>query len=80
MRRYARPLVTLLGAAALTAVLAAPAAAATSRVCRVFPWLCNVRPPTRPVGTPEIDPGMLRGTLTVLVGGMLILLDRRRGR
>ena len=34
----------------------------------------------RPTPVPEIDPGMMRGTLTVLVGGMLVLLARRRRR
>lgn len=35
------------------------------------------RPPTR---VPEIDPGMMRGTLTMLVGGILVLRERRRRR
>jgi hypothetical protein len=33
-----------------------------------------------PTPTPEIDPGMMGGTLTVLVGGILVLLERRRRR
>ena len=31
-----------------------------------------------PVKTPEIDPGMLRGALVLLGGGVLMLTDRRR--
>jgi hypothetical protein len=33
-----------------------------------------------PRSTPEIDPGALRGALTLLAGGMLVLTDRRRSR
>jgi hypothetical protein len=33
-----------------------------------------------PHATPEIDPGALRGALTLLAGGVLVLTDRRRGR
>jgi hypothetical protein len=60
----------LIGAVALGSILASPVAARPP-----FDPPPVVRPP---FGTPEIDPGMMRGTLTVLVGGMVILLDRRR--
>ena len=48
-------------------------------------WWWPFRPNTQPVDhqptpVPEIDPGMMRGTLTVLVGGVLVLLARRRRR
>jgi len=46
-----------------------------------WPFRPNSQPVDgRPTPTPEIDPGMMRGTLTVLVGGMLVLLARRRRR
>jgi len=61
-------------ALALTALLATPAAATTSGLCRLLPVLCKVTPPK----TPEIDPGLARGTLTLLVGGVLMLAERRR--
>ena len=31
-----------------------------------------------PRGAPEIDPGLARSTVTILLGGLLILTDRRR--
>jgi hypothetical protein len=31
-----------------------------------------------PPNAPEIDPAMARGAITLLAGGVLILLDRRR--
>lgn len=45
-----------------------------------FSWLFRPRPanPTTPVRTPEIDPGMLRGALVLLGGGLLALTDRKR--
>jgi len=48
-------------------------------------WWWPFRPQAKPVDhqptpAPEIDPGMMRGTLVVLVGGVLLLLDRRRRR
>jgi len=48
-------------------------------------WWWPFRPHQQPVDhgstpVPEIDPGMMRGTLAVLVGGALVLLDRRRRR
>jgi hypothetical protein len=46
-----------------------------------WPFRSKPQPVNRPpTSTPEIDPGMMRGTLTVLVGGMLVLLERRRRR
>ncbi len=46
-------------------------------------WLFRPRPhnPTStlaPTQTPEIDPGMLRGSLVLLGGGLLALTDRKR--
>jgi hypothetical protein len=46
-----------------------------------WPFRPNPQPGDRqPTPVPEIDPGMMSGTLTVLVGGVLVLLDRRRRR
>jgi hypothetical protein len=46
-----------------------------------WPFRPNPQPvDRRPTPVPEIDPGMMRGTLTVLVGGMVVLLARRRRR
>ena len=50
-----------------------------------FGWWWPFRPQSQSVDhrttpVPEIDPGMMRGTLTVLVGGVLVLLARRRRR
>ena len=46
-----------------------------------WPFTPNPQPVDHwPTPVPEIDPGMMRGTLTVLVGGVLVLLDRRRRR
>jgi len=33
-----------------------------------------------PHATPEVDPGALRGALVIVVGGVLMLTDRRRPR
>jgi hypothetical protein len=43
-------------------------------------WRPHPHPVPGPRATPEIDPGALRGALTILAGGMLLLTDRRRGR
>ncbi len=60
---------------ALATVLASPASAAVvNPVCKLLPILCSSGPPK----TPEIDPGMARGTLTLLIGGVLMLAERRR--
>jgi hypothetical protein len=39
-----------------------------------------VRPDVPALQTPEIDPGVARSAVTLLVGGLLILNDRRRRR
>jgi hypothetical protein len=57
---------------ALTMALASPAMATGSNICRWFPRLCGVTVPR----TPEIDPSLARGTLTILLGGA----ERRRRR
>ena len=74
-------LAATLTAAAFSLSLATPAAAAQSGICRILPRLCEPpRPgPPRPQ-TPEIDPGVLRGVLTVLIGSALVRAERRRGR
>lgn len=44
-------------------------------LCSLFPRICSVVevPPA-----PEIDPNLLRGTIAVLAGGVLMLAGRRR--
>ncbi len=56
-----------------TIALAAPASAGL--LC-TYLGLCGGLTPTR--STPELDPSLLVGTVTVLVGGFLMLAERRR--
>jgi hypothetical protein len=54
-------------------VMAAPASA---DLCSLIGIGC---PPTGGGGTtPELDPNLIGGTVTVLVGGLLMLVERRR--
>jgi hypothetical protein len=67
---------TLAGIAVAAAMtMASPAHAG------IFPGFCQIfscdRPPT---SAPEIDPSMLSGAFTVLVGGGLMLAERFRRR
>ena len=65
-------------ALALTLVLASPAMATGSGICRWIPRLCTYGGSVP--RTPEIDPSLARGTLTILLGGVLVLAERRRRR
>ena len=58
----------------LVAVFEAPAWAT---FCDFAPWLCQNGGPSP---SPEIDPNLLRGTLTLLAGGVLMLAGRVRRR
>jgi hypothetical protein len=64
-------------ALAVTVLVSPPAQATSSVNCRELPFLCKGQ---QPRSAPEIDPGLLRGTLTVLSGGVLMLAERRRRR
>ena len=69
----------ILGMAAAVAVLASSSPAAARQWGRP----ATNRPPSiwpRPNPTPEVDPGALRGALTLIAGGLLVLSDRRRRR
>jgi len=61
-------------AATATALTIAGAGIAEARHSRPrprpFPW--------KPSKAPEVDPGLARGALAVLAGGLLIFSDRRR--
>jgi hypothetical protein len=56
----------------------------------VFPSFANAQvvrpkppifvPPPRPRPVPEIDPNAARGSLVLLMGGVMLLVDRRRKR
>lgn len=77
-------IVHVLGRVALTATAAALLVVGTSGPASARQWGGRPslnRPPChwpRPNNTPEVDPGALRGALTLLVGGVLALGDRKR--
>ena len=65
-------LISISTAAVTMLVMAAPASA---DLCSLLGIGCA---PSGSGSTPELDPSLLGGTLTVLVGGLLMLAERRR--
>jgi hypothetical protein len=74
MRKTSTLIATAATGLALTLAAATPASAGIIS-CLLF-GVCGGTTPR----TPEIDPTLLRGTLTLVVGGVLVLADRRRRR
>jgi hypothetical protein len=75
----------ILGSALVFAGALGTAQPAHAGIFSWLSWLFRPRPAnpgytprTDPVHTPEIDPGMLRGSLVLLGGGLLALTDRKR--
>jgi hypothetical protein len=62
-------------ATAVVAMLMMAAPASALDLCGLIGIGC---PPSGTRSTPELDPSLLGGTLTVLVGGLLMLAERRR--
>jgi hypothetical protein len=69
-------------ALALTLALASPAMATGSNICKfkIFQRFTFCGGGGTIPRTPEIDPSLARGTLTILLGGVLVLAERRRRR
>ena len=61
-----------LGARALAALIASAALCGTVSA--------GAGPPTTCSTVPEIDPGSAVGAMTLLVGGLMTLADKRRGK
>jgi hypothetical protein len=72
--------VTLFGIGTLALALAVMApSSAFAGICTWFPSLCGGTIPSTPQA-PEIDPGTLSATFSLLAGGVLMLVERRRRR
>jgi hypothetical protein len=70
---------------ALTGAAAALILVASGSSAQARQWArpATAKPPCtfpRPNQTPEVDPGALRGALTLLGGGVLAFTDRKRRR
>lgn len=73
----------ILGSALVFAGALGTAQPAHAGIFSWLSWLFRPRPAnpsSTPLRTPEIDPGMLRGSLVLLGGGLLALTDRKRRR
>lgn len=64
----------VIGVATAIVTMLVMAAPASADLCSLLGIGC----PGGGGSTPELDPSLLGGTLTVLVGGFLMLVERRR--
>jgi len=80
-----RGLIQQISRLALTGAATALILAASGSPAQARQWArpATTKPPCtfpRPAQTPEVDPGALRGALTLLAGGVLAFTDRKRRR